>query len=99
MAPHGCDARVAPCRRCRARRASTARLGRGGRETGRGRRARRAPRGLARTPGILHPAPAMADRREITVHELQERLRDRYGDDDLRAIATAVEDTQALRSG
>lgn len=41
----------------------------------------------------------MADRPEITVADLELRLRGRYGDEEQRAIARAVEDTRALGSG
>jgi RelA/SpoT family (p)ppGpp synthetase len=40
----------------------------------------------------------MADRHEITVSDLEQRLHGRYGDDERRAIGRAVEEAQALGS-
>lgn len=40
----------------------------------------------------------MADRQEITVAALEERLRGRYGDDERRAISRALQETEALGS-
>ncbi len=47
---------------------------------------------------ILHASPRMADRTEITVAELEQRLQGCYADEEQQAIARAVAETEALDS-